>query len=45
MIKSIAVDMDGTFLNSSNDYNREEFLELFNKLKNKGVNFVVASGN
>jgi hypothetical protein len=45
MIKTIAVDMDGTFLNSSNDYNREEFLELFNKLKNKGVNFVVASGN
>ncbi|MFM2691635.1 Cof-type HAD-IIB family hydrolase [Lactococcus lactis] len=45
MIKSIAVDMDGTFLNSNNDYDREAFLELFKKLKAKEVRFVVASGN
>ena len=35
MIKAIAVDMDGTFLNSNNDYDREAFLELFKKLKVK----------
>ncbi|KGF77779.1 Cof-type HAD-IIB family hydrolase [Lactococcus lactis] len=45
MIKAIAVDMDGTFLNSNNDYDREAFLELFKKLKAKEVRFVVASGN
>lgn len=45
MIKAIAVDMDGTFLNSNNDYDREAFLELFKKLKAKEMRFVVASGN
>ncbi|MDG4963841.1 Cof-type HAD-IIB family hydrolase [Lactococcus lactis] len=45
MIKAIAVDMDGTFLNSNNDYDRKTFLELFKKLKAKEVRFVVASGN
>ena len=45
MIKAIAVDMDGTFLNSNNDYDTEAFLELFKKLKAKEVRFVVASGN
>lgn len=45
MIKAIAVDMDGTFLNSNNDYDRKAFLELFKKLKAKEVRFVVASGN
>ena len=45
MIKAIAVDMDGTFLNSNNGYDREAFLELFKKLKAKEVRFVVASGN
>nr|WP_275077266.1 ZinT/AdcA family metal-binding protein [Lactococcus lactis] len=37
--------MDGTFLNSNNDYDRKAFLELFKKLKAKEVRFVVASGN
>lgn len=45
MIKAIAVDMDGTFLNSNNDYDGKAFLELFKKLKAKEVRFVVASGN
>ncbi|MDU0402063.1 5-amino-6-(5-phospho-D-ribitylamino)uracil phosphatase YbjI [Lactococcus lactis] len=45
MIKAIAIDMDGTFLNSNNDYDRKAFLELFKKLKAKEVRFVVASGN
>lgn len=35
MIKAIAVDMDGTFLNSNNDYDRKAFLELFKKIKSE----------
>ncbi len=33
MIKAIAVDMDGTFLNSNNDYNRERFEKIFNEIQ------------
>jgi len=44
-IKLIATDMDGTFLNSQNDYNRPRFQKLYQKMKEKGVKFVVASGN
>lgn len=29
MIKAVAVDMDGTFLNSQNDYDRPRFEALF----------------
>ncbi|GMA08405.1 hydrolase [Tetragenococcus halophilus subsp. flandriensis] len=45
MIKAIAVDMDGTFLNSSNDYNRERFEKLFNEIQKQNIQFIVASGN
>jgi len=45
MIKLIAVDMDGTFLNSMMDYNRERFKRLYKEMKEKGIHFVVASGN
>lgn len=44
-VKMIAVDMDGTFLNSQNDYDRELFHELYQKMKEQEVKFVVASGN
>ncbi|MBL1230234.1 HAD family hydrolase [Enterococcus sp. BWB1-3] len=44
-IKMIAVDMDGTFLNSQNDYDRELFQQLYKKMQEKDVKFVVASGN
>lgn len=44
-IKLIAVDMDGTFLNSKMDYNRERFKRLYKEMKEKGIHFVVASGN
>lgn len=45
MIKAIAVDMDGTFLNSEKSYNRERFGILFEAMKHKGIRFIVASGN
>lgn len=45
MIKAVAVDMDGTFLNSENDYNRERFAKLYSKMKKREIKFIVASGN
>lgn len=45
MIKLIAVDMDGTFLNSEGRYNRARFMELYTRMKEQGIKFVVASGN
>ena len=45
MIKLIAVDMDGTFLNSQSKYNEVRFKEIHSRLDEKGIHFVVASGN
>lgn len=45
MIKLIAVDMDGTFLNSQSKYNEARFKEIHSKLDEKDIHFVVASGN
>lgn len=45
MIKVVATDMDGTFLNSHNDYNREQFKAVFEKMRKKGVKLVIISGN
>lgn len=44
-IKMIAVDMDGTFLNAEKSYNRTRFLAQYQRMKNMGIHFVVASGN
>ncbi|WP_010531772.1 Cof-type HAD-IIB family hydrolase [Lentibacillus jeotgali] len=44
-VKLIAVDMDGTFLNIQKKYDYERFLKQYLKLKEQGVQFVVASGN
>ncbi|MGX7149080.1 Cof-type HAD-IIB family hydrolase [Enterococcus ureasiticus] len=44
-VKMIAVDMDGTFLNSQQDYDREKFSQLYQVMKQQGVRFVIASGN
>lgn len=44
-IKMIAVDTDGTFLNSRSEYDRERFYFQYERLKNLGIRFVVASGN
>lgn len=41
----IAVDMDGTFLNSQQDYDRKKFNQLYKQMKQQDIRFVVASGN
>ncbi|EHM46999.1 MAG: Cof-type HAD-IIB family hydrolase [Yokenella regensburgei] len=44
-IKLIAVDMDGTFLSDAKTYNRERFLQQYQRMKQQGIRFAVASGN
>ncbi|MPW44011.1 Cof-type HAD-IIB family hydrolase [Acinetobacter guerrae] len=44
-IKLIAVDMDGTFLNSEKKYNSSRFFKQYKQLKQRGIHFVAASGN
>ena len=44
-VKLIAVDMDGTFLDSRSDYNRARFAAQYVELQRRGIKFVVASGN
>lgn len=45
MIKAIFVDMDGTFLDDEKWYDEKRFLALYQRMKNLGIKFVVASGN
>ncbi|MGX7352785.1 phosphatase YbjI [Enterococcus canis] len=45
MIKAIAVDMDGTFLDQNSEYNRVRFAQLFEEMIQRGIRFIVASGN
>lgn len=44
-IKLIAVDMDGTFLSDAKTYNRQRFLAQYQRMREQGIRFVVASGN
>lgn len=44
-VKLIAVDMDGTFLTHDNQYDKERFMKQYEKMKEEGIHFVVASGN
>jgi len=44
-VKLIAVDMDGTFLDDHKKYNKAKFLSQYQQLKQRGIRFVVASGN
>lgn len=44
-VKLIAVDMDGTFLDDSKNYNRARFNAQYQQMKEQGIRFVVASGN
>lgn len=44
-VKMIAVDMDGTFLDENKQYNVQRFSRQYALLKEKGIRFVVASGN
>lgn len=43
MVKLVVTDMDGTFVNSEKKFS-EEFWEVFEKMKEKDIKFVVASG-
>ncbi|MEQ5990144.1 Cof-type HAD-IIB family hydrolase [Staphylococcus saccharolyticus] len=45
MIKAIAVYMDGTFLDTNKQFDQSRFEEIFKKLKDKGIIFIVVSGN
>lgn len=45
MIKLIAVDMDGTFLNDQKTYNKSRFEQLLKQMQQQNIHFVVASGN
>lgn len=44
-IKVVATDMDGTFLNSLKDYDRPLFDQLFKRMQEQQIKFIVASGN
>ncbi len=44
-VKLIAVDMDGTFLDSSKHYDHPRFAAQYRQLKDMDVRFAVASGN
>lgn len=44
MIRLIATDMDGTFLDDSKQFDKK-FYSLFEKMKEKNIAFVIASGN
>ncbi|GLR10233.1 Cof-type HAD-IIB family hydrolase [Mixta theicola] len=44
-VKLVAVDMDGTFLDSTKRYNKTRFLRQYAQLKERNIRFVVASGN
>ena len=43
--KAVAIDMDGTFLRDDKSYNKKLFSELLNKMKERDIHFIVASGN
>ena len=45
MVKAIAVDMDGTFLDSKKTYDKLRFEAIFTELRNRDITFIAASGN
>ena len=44
-IKMIATDLDGTFYHRDLSYDKDRFLRLYEEMKQRGIHFVVASGN
>lgn len=44
-IKMVAVDVDGTFVRGDYSYDRKRFRRLFERMRETGCRFVVASGN
>jgi len=45
VVKMVAVDKDGTFLDDKKQYNRARFQACYEEMKRRGIKFVVASGN
>ncbi|MDF7638937.1 HAD family hydrolase [Lactobacillus sp. ESL0791] len=45
MLKLIATDMDGTWLTDKKTYDQELFMREFKIMQERGIKFVVASGN
>ncbi len=44
-IKLIATDMDGTLLDGRGGFDRQRFAHILNQLEDRGIPFVIASGN
>ncbi|MDV7718375.1 Cof-type HAD-IIB family hydrolase [Pediococcus ethanolidurans] len=44
-IKLIASDIDGTFLDDQHEFDRHRFQEQLNEMNQRGIHFVVSSGN
>lgn len=42
--KAVAVDMDGTFVNSKNNYDHKRFEKVLTQLRNNNIHFIIASG-
>ncbi|MCO8241577.1 Cof-type HAD-IIB family hydrolase [Streptococcus suis] len=45
IVRLIATDMDGTFLDGQGSFDRERFSRVLEKLEEKHIPFVIASGN
>lgn len=45
VVKMVAVDKDGTFLDDKKQFNRARFHACYQQMKQRGIKFVVASGN
>lgn len=41
MVKAIAVDMDGTFLDSKKNYDKDRFEKIFKALKERNIEFIL----
>src|SRR5690625_3600672 len=44
-LKLIGIDMDDTLLRSNKTYDEDRFRKVYEKLKQKGITVVIASGN
>ncbi|HFI0404910.1 TPA: Cof-type HAD-IIB family hydrolase [Streptococcus suis] len=45
VVRLVATDMDGTFLDGQGSFDRERFSRILDRLEEKSIPFVIASGN
>ena len=45
MIRAIATDIDGTFLTTDRHYDQQLFKQLYRRMAQQGIRFIVASGD